>query len=106
MVSLHRRRPGRTPTDRETIMRRAIPILAVVAGLGLAGCESRQQKVADDREDAIEAAAEQKSDALEKQADAAEAAGDEAREDALEKQADAVEAEGERQGDAVENAAR
>ena len=83
-------------------MRIAFLIAAGAAALSLAACESKADKVAENKSDAIKAASDSQANMIEAQA---AATNNEATEDALKNKADAVRDAGDAKADAVEQAA-
>ena len=92
----------------KTIMKSLILASTAVVGLGLAGCDSKQENAAEDRADAVRESADATADAMEANADKKDPVTDgvdSAAENAQEDRAATVRASGEAKADAMEDQA-
>jgi hypothetical protein len=87
------------------MMRIATLAVAALGALSLAACESKADKTAEAKSDAIQADANVAATQMENQADAAKAAGDTATSAALDEKADATREAADAKGDAIEKQA-
>jgi hypothetical protein len=87
------------------MMRIATVVVAGLGALSLAACESRADKAAEARSDAVKANANVTATQMENQADAAKDAGDKATAKALDEKADATREKADTRADAIEKQA-